>query len=92
MVPKGPCASPLWKYEDEGLDHFLQKLPVLFDLREKYLHGIDLLLPGILQSINPTIIARTGMIMDKCLEIKKNKWLCFFSLQIRYLSFYGLFC
>jgi len=69
---EGQYLSPLYKYEDEDLDHFLRKCPVLSDLREKYLHGIVWLLLGILQSINPTTIFHIGMYTDKSLERRKS--------------------
>ena len=69
---EGQYLSPLYKYEDEDLDHFLRKCPVLSDLREKYLYGIVLLLPGILQSSNPTTIVRAGDYIVKSLESRKS--------------------
>jgi hypothetical protein len=38
--PEGRYVCPLCKDEDEDLDHFLRKYPVLSHFREKYLHGI----------------------------------------------------
>ena len=54
--PDRRYVCPLCKDDDEDLDHFLRKCPVLLDLREIYLHGINLMLPGILQNSNPTTI------------------------------------
>ena len=58
---------PLCKNEDEDLDHFLQKCPVLLDLQEIYLHGIDFMLPGILQNSNLTTIFWVEVYIDKSL-------------------------
>ena len=46
--PDRRYVRPLCKDEDEDLDHFLWKCPVLFDLPKNYLHEINLMLPGIL--------------------------------------------
>ena len=73
--PDGRYVCPLCRDEDEDLDHFLRKCPVLSDLRENYLHGIVLLLPKILQSSNPTTIFRIGAYIEKGLERRK----CFYN-------------
>jgi hypothetical protein len=67
-----PDECPLCRDEDEDLDHFLRKCPVLSDLRENYLHGIVLLLPGTLQSSSPTTIFRIGAYIQKGLERRKK--------------------
>ena len=63
---------PLCKDDDEDLDHFLQKCPVLLDLGEIYLHGVNLMLPDILQNSNPTTIFRVGVHIDKSLIRRKS--------------------
>ena len=70
--PDGRYVCPLCRDEDEDLDHFLRKCPVLSDLRENYLHGIVLLLPKILQSSNPTTIFRIGAYIEKGLERSRS--------------------
>ena len=60
--PDRQYVCPLYKDEDEDLDHFLWKCPVLFDLRENYLHGINFMLPGIQQNSNPATIV--GVYID----------------------------
>ena len=70
--PERRYVCPLGKEEDKDLDHFLQKCPVLLDLREIYLHGINLMLPGILQNSNRTRIFRVGVYIDKSLIRRKS--------------------
>ena len=70
--PDRRYVCPLCKDDDEDLDHFLRKCPVLLDLREIYLHGINLMLPGILQNSNPTTIFRVGVYIDKSLIRRKS--------------------
>ena len=53
---------PLCKDEDGNLDHFLRK----------YLHGINLMLTGILQNSNPTTIFRVGVYLDNSLVRRKS--------------------
>ena len=70
--PDRRYVCPLCKDDDEDLDHFLRKYLVLLDLREIYLHGINLILPGILQNSNPTTIFRVGVYIDKSLLRRKS--------------------
>jgi len=62
--PDRRYVCPLCKDEDEDLDHFLRKCPVLFDLRGNYLYGVNLMFPGILQKSNPITIFRVGVYTD----------------------------
>ena len=72
----GRYGCPLCRNEDEDIDQFLLKYPVLSDLRENYLHRIVVLLTGILQSSNPTTIFRIGAYIEKGLK-KRRK--CFYN-------------
>ena len=47
-------------------------MPGALYLRENYLHGINLILPGILQNIDPTTIFRVGVYIDKSLVRRKS--------------------
>ena len=70
--PDRRYVCPLCKDDDEELDHFLRECPVLLDLREIYLHGINLMLPGILQNSNPTINISSGSVYRSIFNKKKK--------------------
>ena len=89
--PDRRYVCPLCKVDDEDLDHFLQKCPVLLDLREICLHGINLMLPGILQNSNPTTIFRVGVYIDKSL-IRRKSFIWLISFVVRLGTFCVEFC
>ena len=89
--PDRRYVCPLCKDDDEDLDHFLRKCPVLLDLREIYLHGINLMLPGILQNSNPTTIFRVGVYIDKSL-IRRTSFIWLISYVVRLGTFCVEFC
>ena len=70
--PDRRYVCPICNDDDEDLIHFLRKYPVLLDLREIYFHGINLMLPGIMQKNNPTTIFRIGAYIDKSLIRRKS--------------------
>ena len=89
--PDRRYVCPLCKDDDEDLDHFLRKCPVLLDLRKIYLHGVNLMLPGILQNSNPTTIFRVRVYIDKSL-IRRTSFIWLISFVVRLGTFCVEFC
>ena len=71
MRPSCPPIFWLLKKANRTFD-FLRMFLVVKYIREIYLHGINLMLPGILQNSNPTTIFRVGVYIDKSLIRRKS--------------------
>ena len=89
--PDRRYVCPLCKEDDEELDHFLRKSPLLLNLREIYLHGINLMLPGILQNSDPTTIFRVGVYIDQSL-IRRKSFIWLISFVVRLGTLHVEFC